>query len=457
METTLKATDTLTARDATPRAARGPVGQDDARIRRDLGMDSRSRWTRRLTTLFVLGGLGVGGYFVYQHLNRPEPPPAWQTVAVERGDLTTTVTATGSLAPVRTVDVGAEISGRIITVAVEENDLVTAGQVLVEIDPELLRQRLEQAEAQLDVARASVREARATLSEARVEEGRVKGLAAKQIATEQALASASATRARAQARLASAQASERQSTAQLESVKTDLGKAVITSPIDGVVLSRQVEPGNTVASSLQAPVLLTLAQDLRQMELHLAIDEADVGVVRAGQRATFTVDAYPDRTFEAVLTAVWFAPQTVSNVVTYRAVLTVANDELLLRPGMTTTATIVTGTAEDVLMVPNAALRYTPPRDALGDLAAARGRRGPARSPLGGFSGPPAGGGARPSPEAMAAMRGPRVWVLEEGGALRPARVTVGKTDGARTEVASERLKEGDTLVVGQQRAADGS
>lgn len=456
MDTTLKATNPLTGRDAAPPAARAAAGHDDARIRRDLGMDSRSRWTKRLTTLLILGGLGVGGFFLYQHLNQPAPPPTWQTVVVERGDLTTTVTATGSLAPVRTVDVGAEISGRIISVAVKENDRVTAGQVLVEIDPELLRQRLEQAEAQLDVARASVREARATLAEARVEETRVKGLQAKGIATDQALASASATRARAQARLASAQASERQSAAQLESVKTDLGKAVITSPIDGVVLSRQVEPGNTVASSLQAPVLLTLAQDLRQMELHLAIDEADVGVVREGQRATFTVDAYPDRTFEATLTAVWFASQTVSNVVTYRAVLTVDNDELLLRPGMTTTATITTGVAEDVLIVPNAALRYTPPRDALGDLAAAGGRRGPARSPLGGFSGPP-GAGARPSPEAMAAMRGPRVWVLDAGGALRPARVTVGKTDGARTEIASERLKEGDTLVTGQQRAAEGS
>ena len=426
----------------------GKAAAEAERLKRSLGMDGRGKWIRRGVWLAVLAGLGVGGYLLWQGTNAPAAAPKWQTVAVEQGDLTTTVTATGSLKPVRTVDIGAEISGRIVTVAVKENDRVTAGQKLVEIDPTQLVSKLEQAEAQLDMAKASVRQAQAALGETRSEEKRQTSLKAQNIASQQTYDSAKAARAKAQAQLASAEAQERQAQASVNTVKTDLAKAVITSPIDGIVLSKSVEPGVTVASSFQAPTLMTIAEDLTQMELHLDVDEADVGLVKAGQKAKFTVDAYPDKSFEAEVQVVWFASQTVSNVVTYRAVLSVQNPEMLLRPGMTTTATITTGVAEDVLMVPNAALRYTPPRDALGMGPRGGGRMG---GPLPGM-GPPPGEGRRTG--MGAGMKGPKVWVLREG-ALRPAPVEVGKSDGQRSEVRSERLKKGDLIVIGQEKAGE--
>jgi HlyD family secretion protein len=417
-----------------------------AKLKKSLGMGGGVRWGRWLFWLILLGAIGGGVYYFWQGANAPEAPPSWKTVGVERGDLTTTVTATGSLSPVRTVEIGAEISGRITTVLVKENDRVTAGQKLVEIDTALLDAKHAQAKAQLDVAQASVRQQRATLAQARTTQKRAKDLTARGISSTQSLEAANADLARASAQLASAQAQERQAQANLESVETDLSKAVISSPIDGIVLSRAVEPGSTVQSSFQSPTLMTIAEDLTAMELHLDVDEADVGLVATGQMAKFTVDAYPDVTFEATVQSVWFASQTVSNVVTYRAVLTVANPEMLLRPGMTTTATITTGIAEDVLMVPNAALRYTPPRDLIGMGRPGGGLRMPGmRGPGGG--GPPPGGG-------MGKMVGPKVWVLSEGN-VRPALVEVGTSDGSKTAVTSERLKEGDLVIIGQQTAAE--
>ncbi|TNF22971.1 MAG: efflux RND transporter periplasmic adaptor subunit [Deltaproteobacteria bacterium] len=425
------------------------TADEAARLQKSLGITNGIRWGRWLFWLVLLGAVGAGAWYFYNQANAPEPPPTWKTQAVERGNLTTTVTATGSLSPVRTVDIGAEVSGKITQVLVKENDRVEIGQKLVEIDTALLDAKHEQAMAQLEVAKASVRQVRATLAQARAEEKRQKDLAARGVSSAQALESAKADLARASAQLASAQAQERQAQANLTSVETDLSKTVITSPINGIVLSKQVEPGSTVQSSFQAPTLMTIAEDLTKMELHLDVDEADVGLVAAGQKATFTVDAYPDTTFDATVETVWFASTTTSNVVTYRAVLSVDNPELLLRPGMTTTATITTGVAEDVLMVPNAALRYTPPRDALG-----MGPRGG-----GGFRMPGMRGGPRPGGGGGGEgfRNGPKVWVLRDGSP-RPARVEVGKSDGSKTAVTSERLKEGDLIILGQEKAsADGA
>ena len=418
--------------------------EEAAKLKKSLGLGGGVRWGRWVFWLILLGAIGAGAYYFWQGANAPEPPPSWKTVGVERGDLTTTVTATGSLSPVRTVDIGAEISGRITMVLVKENDHVTAGQKLVEIDTALLDAKHEQAQAQLEVAKASVRQQRANLAQARSAEKRAKDLTARGISSAQSLEAAQADLARASAQVASAQAQERQAQANLSSVETDLSKAVINSPIDGFVLSKQVEPGSTVQSSFQAPTLMTIAENLTAMELHLDIDEADVGLVAAGQKAKFTVDAYPDTTFEATVQTVWFASQMVSNVVTYRAVLTVENPEMLLRPGMTTTATITTGVAEDVLMVPNAALRYTPPRDLIG-----MGRPGGLRMP--GVRGMRTGGGGG---GGKGKMSGPKVWVLRDGSP-RPAPVEVGTSDGSKTAVTSERLEEGDLIIIGQETAAE--
>jgi len=417
-----------------------------AKLKKSLGISGGVRWGRWITWLVVLGAIGAGAWYFFNQANAPEPPPSWKTQAVERGDLTTTVTATGSLSPRRTVDIGAEVSGKITQVLVKENDRVEVGQKLVEIDTALLDARHEQAKAQLEVSKASVRQVRATLAQARAEAKRQKDLNARGISSAQALEASKADLARASAQLASAQAQQRQAEANLASVETDLSKTVITSPINGIVLSKQVEPGSTVQSSFQAPTLMTIAEDLTEMELHLDVDEADVGLVAAGQKASFTVDAYPETTFEATVQTVWFAAQTVSNVVTYRAVLTVTNPDLLLRPGMTTTATITTGVAEDVLMVPNAALRYTPPRDALG-----MGPRGG-----GGFRMPGMRGGRRGGPPGADGgfRNGPKVWVLRDGSP-RPAPVEVGTTDGSKTAVTSERLKEGDLIIIGQEKAGE--
>lgn len=408
------------------------VGESEA-VRRALGLDARSKWKRRIGWLIALAVVGTVAILIVRKVTAPAPVPQWLTAPVTRGDLATTVTATGSLAPVRTVEVAAEISGRIMRVAVDVNDRVTQKQVLVEIDTERLNSQRAQAKAQADVARAATRDAVATQVEARGELTRVQSLSAQGISSSRELAAAKASYTRAVARVASAEAQAALADAQAASVETDLGKAVILSPIDGVVLTRQVEPGNAVAAAFQAPVLMTLAQDLTTMKLELDIDEADVGAVKAGQAASFTVDAFPERAFPATLVTVLFAPKKVSNVVTYPARLVVDNREGLLRPGMTTTATITTGTETGVLMVPNAALRFTPPLT------------GPARTM---FSGGP-GGGPALSPEALAKQNAPKVYILENGQPV-PVEVVLGASDGQRTAVHSTGLTEGSQVVIGQ-------
>lgn len=439
--TTLKSTATLK-----PDADQGSDTKAVDKVRKSLGLDGRSRWLKRVVWLVVLGSLGAGGYFAFMAMTKSEAPPTFDLATVERGDLVSSITATGALQPLRSVDIGAEISGKLDAVLVAENSSVSKGQVLVRINTERLDADLAQAKANLAMAVAGVREARATVTEMRANEKRAKALKTKGVSSTAKYENARANRARATARLASARAQGRMNTARLASVEADLAKAVIRSPIDGVVLSRKVEPGNIVVASMQAPVLLTIAEDLGNMELHLDIDEADVGVVVAGQKATFEVDAFPERKFEATLVSIWYAPLTVSGVVTYRAVLTVDNSDRLLRPGMTATATVVTDTAENVLKVPNAALRFTP-----------EGFK------AGGGDGPRMFGGKGPTPEQkakmqkmQALMKGPKVFVLTDGKP-KPLGLKVGRSDTQFTEVRSDTLKAGDAVIVGQHKPTDGA
>ena len=361
------------------------------------------------------------------------------TQNVTRGDLTVTVTATGTLTPINQVDVGSELSGIVRSVAVDYNDRVRAGQILARLDTTKLEAQASQIRAALDAARAKARQTQATLEEARAQLARAEQLAARQLLPRSDLDTSRATLQRAEADRASAAAAVAQAEATLQATETDLTKMVIRSPITGVVLKRTIEPGQTVAASFQAPVLFTLAEDLTKMELTIDVDEADVGQVQAGQAATFTVDAYPERTFTARVAKVSFSSTTTGGVVTYTTALNVDNSDLLLRPGMTTTADVRVGQASNALLVPNAALRFTP---------ATASQESPATG--GGLLGRMIPRPARPSqsaPEATTRGTAQRVWILREG---RPAavEVTVGMTDGRMTELVAAGLEAGTPVIV---------
>lgn len=317
------------------------------------------RWWRKGLVAFALL-LVVGFVLVRSRSSGPEM--RFLTAPVSRGDLAATVTATGSLRGKDTVIIGAETSGQVKAVHVDFNDRVHVGQLLAEIDPSTIQAALVQAEAQLASARASVKNAEATATEARLAAQRSQALAAEGLIAQQTLEAAVAAADRAVAAVESARAQVVVAQGVVESNRTTLGKTEVRSPIDGIVLSRTVEPGQTVVAAMSTPELFTVARDLRAMEVEIAIDEADVGRTKVGQTARFTVDAWPGRSFTGTLRAIHNVAVIKDNVVTYEARLSVENDELLLRPGMTATVTIETDKRSDVITVPNAALRFSPDR-----------------------------------------------------------------------------------------------
>jgi len=416
----------------------------------DLGPGQAPAWQRWLKWAL----LGVLVLFVLWYwFGRSGPVgPRYVTQELARGDLTVSVTATGNLEPRNQVDVGVELSGTIRNVYVDVNDQVKQGQLLAELDTTKLQAQVLQAQGSLAAAEARVLQSQATAKEGRANYQRllkVRELSNNKLPSQQDLDVAEATVARADADIAAYKAAAEQARASLETIQTDLAKAQVRSPINGVVLVRSIEPGQTVAASMTAPVLFTLAEDLKKMELHVLVDEADVGSVKAGQEASFTVDAFPNRRFAADLRQVHFASSNIKSatssssaassangsatstgVVTYETVLEVDNSELLLRPGMTATAEIVTNHVGDALLIPNAALRFTPEGyDAFGNpvqeaktsaLSAImpRMRRG--------------WGGGQQQDNASKGIG--RAWVLENG---KPTLVLfhTGVTDGRMTQV----------------------
>jgi HlyD family secretion protein len=360
----------------------------------------------------------------------------YETAEVQRGDLTVTVTATGTLEPVNQVDVGSELSGIIESVEVDFNDKVERGQVLARLDTDRLQAQVLESRAALQSNEAKVMEAQATVLETRLAFERCEKLAERQLCTTGDLDAARAAHARAKAAEASTRAQVAEARATLDGKETELAKTEIRSPIDGLVLLRQIEPGQTVAASLQAHILFTLAEDLAQMELHVAVDEADVGRIAEGQTATFTVDAWPERSFPASITQVRFAPRTVEGVVTYETVLAVDNTDLALRPGMTATAVITVQELQDALLVPNAALRFTPPVT-----EAAQPRQRGAFGMI--FPRPPMGQRRSNADK----NDGQKVWVLRDA---EPEAVPVktGASDGMFTELQSGELHPGVQVVV---------
>lgn len=349
-------------REAAPGSSEAERETTSEQIRETLGIDEKSRGTRRRRLIYgVLILLGIAAaYWGWSSWGQPEPSN-YVTEKISRGDLIIKVTATGDLQAVNTVEVGSEISGLIKSVYVDYNDNVQAGQVLARLDTDRLEAEVAQARASLQAAQASLTQAQASLDEQQANTTRSEELAAQELISPQDLESARAALARARATVESARAQVVVNRAALDMAETTLGKASIVSPINGVVLTRNIRPGQAVAASFQTPVLFTLAEDLTRMELHADVDEADISQVKEGQQAVFTVDAYPDTTFPATITKVYYAPQTVADVVTYEALLSVDNASMLLRPGMTATTEITTNRINGAVLVPNSALRFTPP------------------------------------------------------------------------------------------------
>jgi len=365
------------------------------------------------------------------------------TETVSRGTLTVTVSATGTLQPTKSVDVGSEQSGTLATVLAQENDRVKKGQLLAQLDTAKLRDAVAKSRAALAAANAAVAQARATVAEAKASLSRMRQVAelsGGKVPARTELETAEATLARAIANEASARAAVVQAEAVLKTDETNLSKGTIRSPVDGVVLTRKVEPGQTVVAAMTIPVLFTLAEDLARMELQVKVDEADVGTVKLGQPASFTVAAWPGRNFPATLERVGLGSTITDNVVTYKTVLTVSNDDLALRPGMTATATIVTAQRDNALLVPNAALRFVPPK------AGPKAERSLVSSLL-----------PRPPSEAKhasatAAPGAPQVWVLE-GAEPRAVPVKTGVSNGRFTEILGGELTPGMAVVTEYQEA----
>jgi len=397
-------------------------------------------WQRRW--LWLGGALALIGVVLLLFLLSGEEQTSmrYTTVPAEVGMLVVKVSATGNLQPTNEVDVGSELSGIVDQVFVDDNDQVKKGQILARLDVSKLQDAVANSRANLVAAEAQVLQTQATVAEARAALARyqqVAQLSGGKVPSKNEMDVAEATLKRAEANEASAHASVTQARANLQSDETDLDKASIRSPIDGVVLSRQVEPGQTVAASFQAPVLFKLAEDLTQMELQVDVDEADVGQVKEGQVATFTVDAWPGRKYEAVITRVGYGSQEKDGVISYLTILEVANDDLSLRPGMTGSAEITTLTRENALLVPNAALRFTPP--------ALESTQEKSSGSMVGFLFPRMPRQAR-KVQTAAGNGTPRVWVLQNG---EPAAINVqtGATNGRVTEIVDGALKAGMEVI----------
>jgi HlyD family secretion protein len=394
-----------------------------------------------LTTAALLTGTVVLTAF-YRHGAAAEPELT--TVAVSRGDVVQSVKATGTLEAVTTVQVGSQVSGTIAALLADFNSQVKKGQVVARLEPSLFQTQVDQARATLVKLQADADRSRVGLEDARVQQRRAETLSSQQLLPTSELESARVATAQAEAALKSAQAQVSQARAALGQAEVNLSHATITAPIDGIVISRNVDIGQTVAASMQAPVLFTIAQDLRHMQVNASVDEADIGKIAPTQLVSFQVDAYPGKTFAGSVRQVRLAPVVDQNVVSYVTVIDVPNPELQLKPGMTANVAITIARADDVLKVPNAALRYRPDAETLqahgqaATPAAARPR------------GERAPGEGTPSERPQAHRR---VWVLN-GESLTAVRVDTGVDDGTTTAIVGGDLPEGARVVTGAAQAA---
>jgi HlyD family secretion protein len=416
---------------------------DEQEIESILGLGRRARAKRGLRRLlwFALAAVIIlGGTWWYQSSRNAANAVAYETVRPSRSSLTVSVTATGTIQPTTQTDISSEMSGVVRSVNVDNNDLIKKGDVLAELDSERYQAQLRSLEASVAGAKARLADAQATLQASDLALARQVALQKRGLVVTQDLESARAAQARAAAAISVAEADIQIADANLELKQLDIDKSKILSPVDGIVLKRAVEPGQTVASSLQAPVLFTLAEDLKHMQLEANIDEADIGTVETGQKATFTVDAFSGRSFPAQIETIEFSPLITDGVVTYKAVLSVDNSDLALRPGMTATAQITVEEISNTLLVPNAALRYSPPVQVR--------QEGFSLSRL--FMPRMSRGGGRPAQKEPAT--GERVvWALKNNIPVSLS-IKTGASDGKLTEVISGDLDTDTQLITASKK-----
>lgn len=407
----------------------------------------------------------------------------YRTEAVSRGDIEALVVTSGTLNPLETVDIGAQVSGKIVELYADFNSIVTKGQVVAELDQEPLQLKIEQNEANYKSRVAALERSKVQLQTAEKAYERAKSLSAKDLISIEEMDSAEANFLNAKSDLVSSEASLAQAKSTLDLSKVDLGYSIIKAPVDGVVITRKVNVGQTLQSSMTAPVLFQVATDLTKMKVECSVDESDIGKVKEGQKVRFSVEAYPNENFNGIVQQVRFSPETVQNVVTYTTIVNVENPGKKLLPGMTATVSIIVGEAKNVLRVPNGALRFTPNLPAE-QLQALRkeviDRMMAQRQAQGGQPGAPAGapaeGGARPQGQggAMTFQRQgggegqpgrtrqqmPMIWVLGEEGKLGLVMVRTGVSDTSYTEIVravGAELKEGDITVIGTLSATSSS
>ena len=446
-------------------------------------MSPRTRVSR-----IVLVAAAVAVVAVVLAFRSHDHPVAYAAVPVDRGDIQDVVGATGTVQAVQTVQVGSQVSGTIQNLYADFNSVVHKEQVIARLDPSSFQARLGQAQAALMAARANVERSQAAVEDARRKLDQAKVLAAEKLLPQSDFDTAQANYEQAVAQLKANQAAVSQAQANVNQAKVDLDHTIIAAPIDGVVIARNVDVGQTVAASFQAPVLFVIANDLKHMEVNASVDEADIGRVLTGQEVTFRVDAYPDRTFHGRVTQVRLQPTTVQNVVTYNTIISVDNDDGRLMPGMTATVSVIVRKSQNALRIPAAALRFRPegfdasnrgrssagaaggagpssgPRAAAAPGAAAPGagapRGGTGMGPGGARAGGQAGGGSGRRADSSGASgpasggaegdsgRTALVFVLNDKGQPEPVRVRTGVSDGQFVEV-KDGLTEGARVVVG--------
>lgn len=363
----------------------------------------------------------------------------YKTVKVERGSISFTVSATGRINPLVTVQVGTQVSGIIKKLNADFNSIVKRGDVIAELDPSIFIAQLDQAKARLASAIANVEKAKVNLANSKKEHDRADELFSKQLISQSEKESAQKNYESALTELKASEARVEEERAALRLAKLNLDNIVITSPIDGIVISRNVEIGQTVAASLQAPTLFMIANDLNEMVVDTSVDEADIGKIEVGQAVSLTVDTYPETSFRGGVTKIYNQPIISQSVVTYNVVISVKNPGLRLRPGMTANASIIAGHKDSVLKIPNAALRFKPP-DRKEDRGLFRERKGVA--------------GDNKREKANQSL--PTIWVLEKD-ILRPANVRLGISDGQYSEVISGDIKEGEDVVLEVNRSSKSS
>jgi HlyD family secretion protein len=424
---------------------------------------------KRLLLAIVAVAVVIAGYAAYFQATAKGEAPQFTTVAVTRGDVVETVEATGTLQAVTTVQVGTQVSGTIQSLSADFNSVVKKGQVVARLDPSLLQAQVDQAEATVTRLQADVERARVTLEDAQLKLKRANELMKAQLIPATDLETAQSTMRQAEASLKSAEAQVTQARGSLNQNKVNLDHSIITAPVDGIVISRNVDVGQTVAASMSAPTLFVIAKDLTRMQVNASIDEADIGKIAKGQHVAFRVDAYPDETFAGTVSQVRLDPVVAQNVVSYVTVIDVPNQAMKLKPGMTANVTVEIARADDVLRVPNAALRFRPEgvgagADATGARAAGAARRASANATPDGASNP---GAAAPANATRASAgsggaagggrgRRPHVW-LTQNGQLQPVAVETGITDGTTTAIVGGELAENAQVITGVASTAAGA